>query len=133
MLSLRTYCRPARIIPLFAVGSVLSALSTMVSAQAPERWFAIAWVKGDRLHMGPFATLEACEEERLNPGRARTRLEVLDDDLAQLPFPARAIPEPQRREIQKQYDIVQARQLNERMQLLPRVEFWRDKAICQRL
>lgn len=117
----------------FLSALLLVTVPAVADAQAPDRWFAIAWVKGDRLHMGPFATLEACEEERLNPGRARTRLEVLDDDLAQLPFPARAIPEPQRREIQKQYDIVQARQLNERMQLLPRVEFWRDKAICQRL
>jgi hypothetical protein len=108
------------------------SVAAPVVAQAPDRWFAIAYVKGDRHHLGPFVTLEACEEERLNPGRARTRMEVLDDDLAQSPLPSRAMPEAQRREMEKKHDRLMASQVSERMQLVPRIEFWRDKAICQR-
>ncbi len=40
-------------------------------AQAPERWFAIAWEGNARQHLGPFPSLEACEAGRMNPGGAR--------------------------------------------------------------
>jgi hypothetical protein len=39
-------------------------------AAAVERWFAIAWENGSRHHLGPFESLEACENGRLNPKQA---------------------------------------------------------------
>jgi hypothetical protein len=111
------------------------SVAAPVVAQAPDRWFALAWEKGERRQMGPFGTLDACESARME--RAQRDL---DDIYARAPKPYGPRPLPQDQAALARYDA-EARRLqnnhvmywlSEITRLQSEVAFWRDKAICQR-
>jgi hypothetical protein len=112
---------------LAALVFLLVAAPAVAQQAAPpppaERWFAIAVVNGTQKHMGPFPSLEACEEGRLKEWNAAVgvlqRLYVEAGDRPRALERVDLSPELTQR-IKANYSRMAAAAL------------WRDQAICER-